>query len=113
VLNKIDLLTQSELFEKMNSLKRYFSTIIPISAKFRINVDKLIEVIENTLSPKYVTKTLSFENRQEATKFINSLFKLDPGLTYKIVSDENITKVVLNIRDVENIRTIINKYVAN
>lgn len=73
-LNKIDLLTEAEIKEKIADLREIAPNPIPISALRRTNVDLLMQQVLNMLK-NYVRVSLTIPLTNETMPFISQLFK--------------------------------------
>lgn len=74
VLNKIDLLSETELSQKIESLKERTPNPVPISALYRTNFDPLKQEILKILK-NYVQASLTIPLTNESMSFISWLFK--------------------------------------
>ncbi len=72
-LNKIDLLTEAEIKQKVDSLKEKAPKPVPTSALYKINIEQLKEKIADTLR-NYVQASFSIPLTNEAMPFISWLF---------------------------------------
>ncbi|KXA95672.1 hypothetical protein AKJ65_01160 [candidate division MSBL1 archaeon SCGC-AAA259E19] len=74
VLNKIDLISESSLERKLNSLGRIFNNVKPISAKDGINLDSLKEEIRSRLLEQ-VQARLTTHRREGIEKLLHKLYE--------------------------------------
>ena len=72
-LNKIDLLSQNEIEQKMEKLKDKAPRPIPISALYKLNIDQLKEEITKSLK-NYVIVSFTLPLTQETMPFISWLY---------------------------------------
>ncbi|MGB9853885.1 MAG: GTPase HflX [Candidatus Bathyarchaeales archaeon] len=72
-LNKIDLLSQTEIEQKMEKLKNKAPNPIPISALYKLNIDQLKEKITRSLK-NYVTVAFTLPLTSETMSFISWLY---------------------------------------
>jgi GTP-binding protein HflX len=73
-LNKIDLLSETEITQRLGQLKDKAPTPVPISALYKINLDKLEEEILKILRD-YVRASFTVPMTGETMSFISWLFK--------------------------------------
>ena len=81
-LNKIDLLTQTELNKKTSQIKKEATNLIPISASKKINLDKLIKTVNNHLEP-LIEATFIVPLSEETMALISRLFDQDNVIEVK------------------------------
>jgi GTP-binding protein HflX len=74
VLNKIDLLSQAEIQQKLKSLEGKATNPVPVSALHRINLDQLKQEILRIMKD-YVRASFTIPSTKEAMPFISSLYK--------------------------------------
>lgn len=74
VLNKIDLIPQSSLQRRVDSLRRIFDNVKTISAKERINLDSLKEEIRSRLMEQ-VQARLTTHRREGIEKLLHKLYE--------------------------------------
>ncbi|MGB9959445.1 MAG: GTPase HflX [Candidatus Bathyarchaeales archaeon] len=72
-LNKIDLLSQTEIEQKMEKLKDEAPNPIPISALYKLNINQLKEEITKSLK-NYVTVAFTLPMTRETMPFISWLY---------------------------------------
>ena len=123
VLNKIDKLSEEEIFNKINEYKDQFefTEIIPLSALKNDNVDKLIKVLKNYLpdNVKYfmngekTTSELDFRLSEIVREklFIHTEEEVPHSISCKLIGfeeDEKLAKVYIDIIvDRDSLRKII------
>jgi GTP-binding protein HflX len=73
VLNKIDLLSETEVNQKIESLKERTQNPVPISALYKINSDQLKQEILKMLK-NYVQASFTIPLTSESMSFISWLF---------------------------------------
>jgi GTP-binding protein HflX len=73
-LNKIDLMSEAEMQQKLDSLKEKAPNHVPISALHKTNLDQLKKEILRILK-NYVRASFTIPLTGEAMSFISSLFK--------------------------------------
>jgi len=73
-LNKVDLLPETEIQQKLESLKDKAPDPVPISALYKTNIERLKQEILNALK-NYVRVSLTIPLTGEAMSFISWLFK--------------------------------------
>jgi len=73
VLNKIDLLSETELNQRLKSLKERAPNLLPISAIYKTNFDPLKQEILRTLK-NYVQASFAIPLTNESMSFISWLF---------------------------------------
>lgn len=73
-LNKIDLLTETEAQQKLETLKEKAPNPVPISALYETNLDYLQQEILKTLK-NYVQASFTIPLTNETMSFISQLFK--------------------------------------
>jgi len=81
-LNKIDLLPETEIRQKLESLKGNAPNPVPISALYKTNLDSLKHEILNTLK-NYVRASITIPLTSENMSFISWLFKTADVQTIK------------------------------
>jgi GTP-binding protein HflX len=85
-LNKIDLLTEKEVYQKLESLKEKAPNPIPISALYKTNIEmlkkRILEMLKNSVK---VSCTIPLTN--ETMSFISWLFKSADVQTIKYAGD--------------------------
>ncbi len=91
VLNKIDLLSETELAEKLGRLKDKMSISIPISALHKTNINRLEQQILNMLK-NHVRASFTIPVTEKTMPFISSIFKNADVQT--ISYTENSAKIV-------------------
>jgi GTP-binding protein HflX len=74
VLNKIDLMPETEVQQKMKELKEKAMTLVPISALFKINLEQLKQEILNMLK-NYVRATFTIPVTDNTMRFMAWLFE--------------------------------------
>jgi GTP-binding protein HflX len=74
VLNKIDLLPETEVHQKLEKLKEKAANPIPISALYKTNFDLLKQEVMKILK-NYVRASITIPLTSEAMSFISWLFK--------------------------------------
>ncbi len=94
VLNKIDLISEEELKERINIVREYYEKVVPLSAQLRINMNLLKRTIYNNL-PKYERIVLKVQNLNDIDflgnfKFlkINNIVENDDGVLLEIEGPE-------------------------
>lgn len=73
VLNKIDLLSESEVQQRIESLKDVASSVVPISALHDINIDLVKQEMDSRLK-NYVQAAFSIPLTDETLSFLSWLF---------------------------------------
>ena len=86
-LNKIDLLTEKEAYQKLESLKDATPKPVPISALYKTNFDALKNEILKILN-NYVRAAITLPLNSETMSFISSLFKKTYIQTIKYANNE-------------------------
>ena len=123
ILNKIDKLSEEEIFNKINEYKDLypFAEVIPLSALKNDNVDKLIKVLKDYLpdNVKYfmdgetTTAELDFRLSEIVREkiFIHTNEEVPHSISCKLINyeeDDNIVKVYVDIIvDRDSLRKII------
>ncbi len=74
VMNKIDLIPEKEMQEKMEKLKDIAMTIVSISAMYKTNIDQLKQEILNKLQ-NYICVAFTIPLTKETMPFMGWLFK--------------------------------------
>jgi GTP-binding protein HflX len=73
-LNKIDLLPETDVYQKLENLKRKVLNPIPVSALYKTNLDELKKDILKTLK-NYVRASFTIPSTSETMSLISWLFK--------------------------------------
>jgi len=81
-LNKIDLISETETYQKLESLKGTAPNLVPISALHKTNIDLLKNEILKMLK-NYVQASITIPSTNEAMPFISWLFKSTDVKTIK------------------------------
>lgn len=74
VLNKIDLISETEMRQKLESMKEKAKALVPISALFKTNLEQLKQEILRTLM-NYVKASFTIPLTKETMPFLGWLFK--------------------------------------
>jgi GTP-binding protein HflX len=90
-LNKIDLMSQMEIQQKMEKLEGKAPKPVPISALYKLNIDQLKEEIAKKLR-NYVQASFSIPLTDEAMPFLSWLFNRADVQEIKYV--DNVARVV-------------------
>jgi GTP-binding protein HflX len=86
VLNKIDLISEIEIEQKLTSLKGKTPNVVPISAIYKTNLEQLEQEILSILK-NYVQATFTMPVTNESMPFISWLFKAADVKTLKYTDD--------------------------
>ncbi|MEM2103267.1 MAG: GTPase HflX [Candidatus Bathyarchaeia archaeon] len=86
-LNKIDLLSETELRQKLEILKEKAPEPVPISALYSLNLDQLKEEINQNLQ-NYVQASFYLHLTNEALPFLSWLFSRVEGKEIRYLDDE-------------------------
>jgi GTP-binding protein HflX len=86
-LNKIDLLSETELQQKMENLKERATKLVPISAIYGLNLNQLKEEITKTLR-NYARASFRLPMSSEAMPFLSWLFSRTDVQEIKYAGDE-------------------------
>jgi len=86
-LNKIDLLSETELQQKMENLKERAPKLVPISAIYGLNLNQLKEEITKTLR-NYARASFRLPMSSEAMPFLSWLFSRTDVQEIKYAGDE-------------------------
>jgi len=87
VLNKIDLISEKETYQKLEILKNIAPKTVPISALYKTNLGMLKNEILNILN-NYVRATITLPLNSKTMSFISSLFKRTYIQTIKYANNE-------------------------
>lgn len=74
VLNKIDLISEAELLQKLKEMKEKATTVVPISALFKTNLERLKQKILEMLR-NYVKASFTIPLTKETMSFMAWLYK--------------------------------------
>ncbi len=95
ILNKIDLISNNDLKFKISYLKKFSLTkdrnIIPISAKNKININKLLSEIYTSL-PNIIKFNIKLKNNKKSQSLINWIYS--KAYVSKISYDNNINLTI-------------------
>ncbi|MEM2431090.1 MAG: GTPase HflX [Candidatus Bathyarchaeia archaeon] len=90
-LNKIDLISQEELWEKIESLNKIFNLkFVPISALYEINLDLLRDEIARVLR-RYIESSFVIPASQESFSFLSWIF--ENTKVHKVTYESNLLSV--------------------
>ena len=85
-LNKIDLLPETEVYQKLENLKRKVLNPIPVSALYKTNFDELKQDVLKMLK-NYVRASFTIPSTSETMSLISWLFKRADVQTLKYVDN--------------------------
>jgi len=113
VLNKVDLITNNELKQRLKKLKEIYTTIIPVSAKYKTNLHKLVEQIVSIIKPNFITEKITLPDANSTQSFINDLHRVAPNADFEVIHDKGVDHVIFNVRHTNDVLLLINKWKKN